>query len=386
MIATRRTSLGLIGSTLLSAPAIGAARAVPGVINLNDPPYNCGPGQSSAANRDAIARAIEASPPNGVIVWSGTIYVAPGPEAYIKFDKGLVFKGLSHWSSAIVPDPDIPSRVPVFWAHGAEDEDDFFHVEFKNFRLGDILVPREGGTGILVEASRSDGGTENSLIQNVYIHAGQYDDASWGIELIHSTEADFGPIYNFTIERCQVMGGLRCKRIADSVRVLNSLWYGENCIDIDCRPTEGQFTFFGNNVSNAGGFRLRTGNNVAITNNIFTQQVHSTSVSNAVVDLDGDVASIYSASLMLNRIHKEATHDDRPITARLLRCDNIRGLMLSHNTFANPLPDAPIEFTARCWGAELGINAWELLPNVPKFINLNANTPVLETIRVPARP
>lgn len=354
------------------------------MIDLNAAPYNCGPGQSPADNRDAIAAAIAASPPCGSITWDGPITVAPGSQAYIYFEKGLTLDAGS-WSSQIIPDPAIPSTLPVVYAKGVPAAN-FFNVILRNFQIGDPYAgPREGGAGVRIEADTGGAGTENSGLDNVFIAGGKYGSGSFGVELIHSTPNNPGPIYNFTIDRCEILGGVKGVQVADSVRIERSLFWGDNAIDIDCRPTEGKFTFRGNNVSTAAGFRLRAGNAPSIRENIFTQQVIGTGPYNALVDFAGDLGPIRAVDFSGNRVHKEADVGGVPITTRLMRCDNVDGILMSHNDFANPLTDTPIEFTANCWNAKFGLNTWALGGSL-RFVNNNPASSAIEVVTALAVP
>jgi hypothetical protein len=376
---TRRTFTFALGTAAIFAPHVARTQSL-GDIDLNAAPYWCGAGQSSDANRDAIAQALDDLPPAGRVSWAGPITVAPGPQAYIQTTKGMTFEGRSGWHSAIIPDPEIPSDKPIIWAIGVRQPENFFQIRLRHFQVGRPRKPdfREGGTGIRIDANSSGAGTEGSGIENVYIHGGPPDRGPYGVQLIHSTDDDAGPIYNFTIDQCTIMGGLRAVRIADSVRITRSLFWGSNDIEIDCRPTEGKFIFDQNNVTTAGGLRMRAGNAPSITRNIFSQQVHSAAPNNALIDLTGDLGEVRSVDLSGNRIHKEKMSEARPISARLLRCDNVSSIMMSHNDFSNYVGDTPIEFTANCRGVALGFNTWQLPDGVPRFINRNQNEAVHE--------
>lgn len=358
-------------------------------INLNKAPYRCGLHQTSAYNRDAIAAAVARLPAGGTIEFSGEIPIAPGDEAYIKLHKGITFRGHG-WYSTLVPDPDIPSKKPVIWALGVPSDppEDFFHVVFERFKIGNPYYRggwRQGGTGIRVEANASNAGTENSRIRDVYIHDGRYGAESYGVELIHSTESNYGPIYNFNIEHCQIMGGIRCVRIADSVRIMDCMLYGEGAIDIDCRPTEGKFTFHRNNVSCEGGVILRSGLNPSFCSNIITMQRVNAELR-AYFDLSGDIEPIYNVTYFDNRLHNEQAENGVPITTLLMHVGRVTNLAISHSNFTNPLSNVPIEFSEESSGVELGVgNTWQIGHGTPRFAN-RSQQPVLEVAYRKAEP
>jgi hypothetical protein len=356
-------------------------------IDLNAAPYNCGPDQTSTENRDAIAQAIDDAPVCAKLIWRGAITVAPGALAYIYSEKALSFEGHG-WDSAIVPDPAIASTVPVIWVKGVASGENFFHTTFRSFQIGRPYGgDREGGAGIRVQANAAGAGTENSWMEDLFIAGGKYLTGSYAVELIHDTASGFGPIYNYTINRCEMKGGIKGDRVADSVRICQSLFWGDNAIDIHCRPTEGKFTFDQNNVSTAAGFRLRGANAASITRNIFTQQVLGTGAFNALIDLAGDLDAITNVELDGNRIHKEAVDQfASPLTTRLVRVGNVAGMMFSHNDVANPVADIPIELTASSSGVQIGLNTWTLTGDVDRWVNNSVN-PVLENglmVGVPA--
>ena len=342
---------------------------------MTDPPYGAGDTKSPQYNRDAIAQAIADAPNGSTVQIGGPVIVAPGEGCYIKIDKPLVLQGTG-WNSNIIPDPAVPSKLPVLHILGTPSGM-LFHVAVRDLKIGDVqskITPREGGHAILVEANRRYGGTESCEIVQVNIDVGKYGSESYGIYLLHSSQGDYGRIYNFTIDRCQVMGSIKMVRVADSVRVLNSLFWGPNTIDIDVVPSVGNFTFVQNNVSNAGGFRLRSGWVPFISGNVFTQQVISSEANNAVVDLDGDLGGLEAVTMIGNYIGKEATVGQ----AKLLRVNEVKSLTLFGGEINNPLDDVPLEFTERSSGVSVGPLDWRLPREQARWLNRNQNSAVHE--------
>jgi hypothetical protein len=247
-----------------------------------------------------------------------------------------------------------------------------FHVAIRNLNIGDIQskdTPREGGHVIVVEANRRHGGTENCEIVQVNTDAGKYGADSYGVCLLHSNSGDYGRIYNFTIERCQIMGAIKMVRVADSVRVLNNLIWGPNTIDIDVLPGVGNFTFVQNNTSNQGGFRLRSGWAPFTSGNVFTQQELSTEPNNSVVDLE-----IRGVTMIGNYIGKESTVGQ----LKLLRVNEVNSLTLLGGEINNPLGDVPIEFTDKSSGVSVGPLDWRLPNEQARWLNRNPRSAVHE--------
>jgi hypothetical protein len=376
MIGNRRSFLqnALAASALLSVPPLAPAWSR-GIIDVTDPPYGAGDSKSPQYNRDAIAQAIADAPNGSTVQIGGPVVVAPGSDSYIKINKPLVLQGTG-WNSNILPDPKTPSTLPVIYVLGTPSGM-LFHVSIRNLKIGDIQskdTPREGGHAILVEANRRYGGTENCEIVQVNTDAGKYGADSYGIYLLHSNSADYGRIYNFTIERCQIMGAIKMVRVADSVRVLNNLIWGPNTIDIDVMPSVGNFTFVQNNASNLGGFRLRSGWAPFISGNVFTQQGISTEPNNSVVDLDGDLDVLRGVTMIGNYIGKEITVGQ----SKLLRVNEVASLTLLGGEINNPLGDVPVELTDKSTGVSVGPLDWRLPNEQARWLNRNPHSAVHE--------
>jgi hypothetical protein len=356
------------------------------VLDVTAAPYNAGPTQTSTFNRDAIAQAIADAAPGATILIPEALTVAPGTNAYIYSTKPLSFIGVG-WASKILPDPNITSSLPVLYILGTPSSI-LFHGAIRDLQIGDSNIGlRQGGPAIRLEANQGGAGLENWELSNLFLMDGVVPmggNPPVGIYLLHSNVGDPGAIYNLTVRQCQIRGGITGTAIADSIRIRDCLIYGAGGIDIDIKPSEGNFTFNGNNVSCAGGFRLRSGVAPCIMNNVFTQQLPGTEPYNALIDLDGDISQIVGAYLAGNRIHKE--HDWQapgnpppppvPILTRLLRINNVADVTLIGNDFSNPRDDTPIEVTASCPGVfNVGPNSWQIIsPN--KWVLDNPATPV----------
>ena len=376
MIQNRRS---LLRKAVAASALLPLARLAPawsrGIIDVTDPPYDAGDSKSPQYNRDAIAQAIADAPRGSTVRIGGPVVVAPGSDCYIKIDKPLILQGTG-WNSNIIPDPHTPSTRPVIYVIGTPSGM-LFHVAIRDLKIGDIqskIAPREGGHAIFIEANQRYAGTESCEIVQVNTDAGRYGSDSYGIYLLHSNRSDYGRIYNFTIDRCQIMGAIKMVRAADSVRVLNSLIWGPNTIDIDIVPGVGNFTFVQNNVSNVGGFRLRSGWAPFISGNVFTQQDVSTAPNNSVVDLDGDLEVLRGVTMIGNYIGKEATVGN----SKLLRVNEVASLTLLGGEINNPLGDIPVEFTDKCSGVSVGPIDWRLPNEQGRWLNRNPKSTVHE--------
>jgi hypothetical protein len=368
---------GGILSLLAAEPAKAAPRTT-GVINVCDPPYNAGSNRSSRANTRAIARAIADAPLCSKIIFPEPLSVAPQDGGYIKLTKPLDLEGVG-WHSQLIPDPDISSTAPVISILGIP-RGVIFHWGIRNLTIGNnangnnvnpLQALREGGHGIHIETNQRFAGTENCEIEQVYTQEGRYGQESYGIYLHHSNPGNAGAIYNFTISRCMIQGGIRMIRVADSVRVLNSLIFGKNDVDIDVKPGAGNLTLRGNNVSSEGGFRLRAGPAALIEGNVFAQQLVSTNPNNALVDIDGDIETMIGVTMIGNRFQTEANLGN----PWLVRCNNVESPMIWGNSFKLPSAYTPIEFTELCVKANVGPNIWDIGGATP-WVNKNSKSPV----------
>lgn len=342
---------------------------------MADAPYNAGRRRGSADNSAAIARAIDAASPGTTVVIPEPLLIAPRGDAYIKITKPIELNGVG-WHSQLIPDRSIPSRAPVISIIGTPTGSLDFHGGVRNLMIGHpegdaYRFPREGGHAMRLEASVPDGGLENFEIFNVRTREGRYGEDSYGLYVIHDSPQPQGAIYNFTVRQCTIMGGVRMIQVADSVRILNSLIYGRNAVDIDVRPGAGNFNFRGNNVSTHGGFRLRAGVGAVLDSNVFAQQDRSNNPHNTLVDIDGDLGRLIGVLLTGNRIQTESGVGN----PWLLRLNNVQDPMIWGNSFRVPEPYTPVEFTAACSGAKVGPNNWDIEGATP-WVNRNPENPI----------
>lgn len=135
-----------------------------------------------------------------------------------------------------------------------------------------------------------------------------------------------GGVFNFTVQKCFIGGGIQLLQSGDTIRVLDNIITGANPGVLGNQVTgAGQLLVVGNNITNSGG-AIIVNNGIAPV--IAFNEIESgvtTEANNALVDINGSVGTVSSAKIVNNQIQGIAGTPD------CIRTANATGTFIDGN-------------------------------------------------------
>jgi hypothetical protein len=188
----------------------------------------------------------------------------------------------------------------------------------------------------------------------------------YAIHLNNSPTNANGGTYHFTVQGSSLIsGGIRLDNAGDSIRIKDSILTGKNAAISGTQIAgAGNIILDGNNVSNAGGaVSLSCAIAPRIINNELEQQVTSTEVNNAIVDMIADVCTIDNPVVENNQIQAN-TGTGSPALVRF--GVNVSNPLLQGNRMATPTGYTGVNNASA--SLVCGPNSWHTgTPNINNF-------------------
>lgn len=164
-----------------------------------------------------------------------------------------------------------------------------------------------GAAAFLVSSNFTTTSIAEVVLDKVVVQGGSGNANSYGI-LLNNSSAPNGGIFNFTFKNGIIFAGAFMVNAGDTLRFQNNIITGPNGGVAGTQVSgAGNLLIEGNNISSAGGsVVLGCAVGARIFHNELEQQVTSTEVNGAIIDLTGSACTVDSTSITENQIQAVA--------------------------------------------------------------------------------